>query len=201
MSAILTTTGTHRLAPDPLVRKSIMKPYMYVERELAPTMRQRLDNRSTLLELEYMTALVALIKDDRREDQENNDLMLDHLHDIMSDRLAGRAWERVRAYSQRVFDMIERDQFTWDDKQSIHNVKSLLLTENVGHRDTRTSSANPPGRQQAKGPVSVSHGRVATCRDFNSAKGCSFESDHGLGDHKVYYICSHCNNLSGKWYS
>ena len=42
-----------------------------------------------------MTALVALIQDKDREDQENNDFLLSHLHDLMSDRLAGRPWERV----------------------------------------------------------------------------------------------------------
>ena len=174
------TEGKTNLAFDVYSNTLMPKPYMYVTREGAQTVKQKLDIRSTLTYHEYMNALLALITDSRAFHPEERDHIMAHILDVSRDAM-DRPWDTVRKWSQYIWDEVEKGNLTWRDRQSIHNHRCMMAIP----------SSRPPlvheGRQTSK--------RDCICRAYNSRGGCRHRSHHEEGQVRLMHICSFCDSV------
>ena len=137
------TEGKAQLASDPFTETLLPKPYMYVAREGHSTMKQKLDNRTTLSPMEYIQATLRLVNDPRACKQEDRDHILLHLQDVTHD-IMERPWEGVRRWSQYVWDAVERGEFKWSDAQLILN-KRLAMAMMAGGKQSHSSNTEHKG--------------------------------------------------------
>ena len=103
-----------------------------------------------------------------------------HLRDVAKDAMT-RPWHAVQAWSQHIFDMIERGTYTWSDSQQIHNDRSMM-TLATQHLPDHT--APRPGQAV----------REVVCQDFNS-RSCQYgglRKHHTEGNLRLIHICSYC---------
>ena len=157
------------------------KPYMFVNREGTQTLKQKLEARTSLTQMEYINASLALINDSRAYEPRDRDHILRHIQDVTHD-IMDRPWDVVRRWSQRVWDAVERRELSWGDSQLIQNLRvSIAIT-----------GCSKPGNQL----VQAEHkgGRSETiCRAFNSRNGCRHRSHHKEGGTRHLHVCSFCD--------
>lgn len=173
---------------DIFTEKLIGKPYMFLEREGVRTLKEKLDARGTMSGKEYINALIALTKYKPAFDAEDGPHIVTHLHEVSTDDMS-RTWKQVLAWSQKVFDQVEKKQLFWHQYQEIQNLRFRLcyasedssdarprLTSNIGHSVTSNSGQSV----------------VVTCPEFNQAKGCYQKSHHNIGAVKLIHACAFC---------
>ena len=98
---------------------------MYVERSGALTLKQKLDIRSDLRSLEYINALSRLIDHTEGYEPKERAYIMKHLVEVSADAMT-RSWPVVRAWSQFIFDEVERKNLKWRHKQQIQNHRFTL---------------------------------------------------------------------------
>ena len=148
---------------------------MFVRREGAQTIKQKLDIRTSLSPMEYIHASLALVNDQRAYVQRDRDHILRHIQDVTHDCME-RPWDVVRKWSQRVWDAVERKEFSWGDHQLIQNLRvSIAITGCSKSASTTTYSADS---KPTKSEV--------ICRLFNSRGGLSSEVPSRGGSSKAH---------------
>ena len=159
------------------------KPYMYIVRESCQTDKQKLEVRTTLPPLEYINAMVALIRDSRAYNKADFAHIMQHLQDVTQDAAEG-AWPTVRRWSQRVWDLIEEGKLEWADYQSIYNLR-LRMAINAGQ--TRNSTAD--NTQVGSATTEV------ICRQHNTRQGCRHRGHHTDANVKYLHNCAFCDAI------
>ena len=173
--------GKNPFISDIFTEKLIGKPYMFMEREGVRTLKEKLDARGTMSSKEYINALIALTKYKPAYDQECAQHILTHLHEVSTDDLTGD-WRRVMAWSQHVFDQVEKKQLFWHEYQEIQNLRfRLCYSDSVAAMDTGSS-------RQTNSAQSL----TVTCPEFNQVKGCGHRGDHSVGNVKLLHACAFC---------
>ena len=96
------------------VNNPIAKPYMYVDLVGCNSVTQKLAMRNTLTERECTSGLVSLMTDTAVYPPTDFKHMFDHLYWLRQDVL-NCPWVTVRAWSQKLFNKIERRHLRWSD--------------------------------------------------------------------------------------
>ena len=157
------------------------KPYMYIDREACQTTKQKLDVRCTLAPLEYISAIIALLRDKRAYSPHDHGHIMSHLQDLTHDA-AERPWPAVRKWSQQVWNQIERGDIRWSDYQLIQNLRVRMAI--------------------TAGPASQEHGAAkqglveVVCRDHGKRSGCRHNGTHTEGNLCHLHVCAFCDCLS-----
>ena len=154
------------------------KPYMYIVRETCQTNKQKLEVRCTLPPLEYINAMVALLRDPQAYDSRDLTHIMQHLQDLTHDVAEG-AWPAVRRRSQHVWDMVEEGRIAWADYQEIQNLR-LRMAYATGPAGNNTAAP-------ATGIVEV------ICRQHNMKQGCRHRGHHTEGNIKFLHNCAFCD--------
>ena len=156
------------------------KPYMYIQRESCQTVKQKLEVRCELSQLEYTNALVKLVIDNRAYDPHDHPHIMRHLRDVTHDAME-RQWSAVRKWSQHIFDLVENGDIVWADYQEIQNerLRVAYTAERSGEATNRTGQA----------PSEF------ICREYNTRAGCRHRGDHTEGNIKVLHACAFCDAL------
>ena len=180
-----TVEGKTHLAPDIFTESLLPKPYMYVSREGVSTLKQKLDIRSSLSQMEYINATLMLVNDKRACSSIERDGILRHLQDVTHDVMV-RPWENVRRWSQYVWDAVERRELSWADSQQIHNHRVTIAINGSGSG----RSAHPVMDNNQR-----SNKQELICRSFNTRAGCRQRSHHDEGQVRLLHICAFCDSL------
>ena len=170
---------------DIYIRNLSPKPYMYLDRPGLTTVRKKLDARETMTYQEYMHAYLQLIRDPRANQSHLIYYHLEHLKNIAEDALT-RDWYPIRAWSQTVFDAIEKGTYTWADTQTIQMHRVMKA---VNYQTSRGPAAHYVGGDRIEGE---------TCRDFNSERGCTLGKFHGVGSTRMVHSCTYCYTQTAK---
>ena len=161
---------------DFFVRQPIPKPYMFVEKSDLSCARKKLEYRQNITAHEYLFAYVAMLCDGRAKDPAVLLQQLHHLRDVAHD-IARFQWPAVRAWTQGVFDSVEKGNYTWDDTQSIQNERFLALR-----------AVNVPNSTQHD------EGVETICLEFNS-RNCRHggpKRDHSQAGATFVHCCLYC---------
>ena len=177
------TEGKAQHMSDIFTECVIPKPYMYVEREGAQTLKQKLDNRTSLSPMEYVNAAIALVNDNRAYDGGDRGAILRHIQDVTHD-IMERPWDVVRRWSQRVWDAVEKKHFTWGDDQHIQNLRASIAIS--GSNKTTQGNSNSEGKGSKSEVI---------CRMYNSRNGCRSRSHHDEANVRYLHICAFCDSL------
>ena len=173
--------GKNPFISDIFTEKLIGKPYMFMEREGVRTLKEKLDARGTMSSKEYINALIALTKYKPAYDQECAQHIITHLHEVSTDDLT-RDWKRVMAWSQHVFDQVEKKQLFWHEYQEIQNLRfRLCYSDRAAGADLGKSNY-----------TSTAQSLTMTCPEFNQVKGCGHRGDHSVGSVKLLHACAFC---------
>ena len=181
----LQSDGKHHLAFDVFSDSIMPKPYMFVTREGAQTVKQKLEIRPSLSMIEYINASLSLIMDSRAYAPADREYILAHIQDVTQEAL-DRPWEGVRRWSQHVWDQIDNGAFQWADVQKIQNQRFRILTLGGATAGVRPGSHN----EQKGGPR-----KEFICRALNSRSGCRSRSHHDEGAARLMHICSFCDSI------
>ena len=161
---------------DFFIRNPIPKPYMFVEKPELNCAKKKLEYRQNITANEYIHAYVAMICDMRARDPAVLLQQLRHLRDVAHD-ITKFQWPTVRAWTQGVFDSVEKGLYSWDDTQSIQNDRFLALRA--------SHVANALNDEE----------RVETiCLEFNS-RSCRHggpKRDHSQAGVQFIHCCLYC---------
>lgn len=163
------------------------KPYMFIYREGLQTPRQKLDVRATMSMLEYINGTLLLLQDADAFRQEDLPHILVHLTAVSTDAMV-RPWGAVRAWSQYIWDCIEKGKCTWTSFQFIQNerVRMSFISGTPSGSSAGTSISHKP----------VSHEmRTVLCREYNSVSGCRHNGTHDDQSVKYLHACCHCDSM------
>ena len=174
------------IVSDIYVRNLSPKPYMYLERPGLNTVRKKLDARQTMTYQEYVHAYLKLMRDPRANQSHLIYFHLEHLHNIAEDALK-REWAPIRAWSQKVFDDIEKGSYTWADTQTIQMERVMQALNCQANHRQYTATTGISERVDGE-----------PCRDFNSERGCQLGKFHGSGSHRMVHSCTYCYAQTGK---
>lgn len=163
------------------------KPYMFLYREGLQTPRQKLDIRASLSTIEYINCTLLLIQDPDAFKAQDLPHILAHLTAVSTDAMV-RPWSAVRAWSQYVWDCIEKGKCNWNSYQFI--------------QDERVRMSFISGAPSGNIASGVSHNKssnhdlkVLLCRDYNSISGCRHHGTHEDQGVKLLHACSHCDAM------
>ena len=190
--------GKSNLWSDPYIDALTPKPYMYVEREGAATLSQKLNNRTSLEPMEYMLGLLSVLREDRKGHKPMKEQLVEHIFEVAEDSLI-LPWSTVRKYSQDVFDEIEKGKLAWDNHAKIQAMR-LRATAASGPRTVKSTGGKP---SQGPGSSGQSHGhpKEVACKDFNQERGCRHAWDHFNNNIKFMHICVYCWGTMGRSFS
>ena len=162
---------------DFFVRNPIPKPYMFLQKTGLTCAKKKLDYRQNMTAAEYTQAFIALLCDSRARDPSTLLQQLRHLKDVAHD-INQFAWPAVRAWSQGVFDAVERGAFTWDDTQMIQNERFMALRASV--MDSRPGDAH--------------EGKETICLDYNNrtCRHGGAKRDHSEAGIRFIHCCLYC---------
>ena len=162
---------------------------MYIDKLEGETLKKKQEYRNQASSNEYIQAFVAMLCDPRARDRAVIFHQLDHLNDVALDALS-MPWTGVRAWSNFVFDAIEKNRFTWADTQDIQNHRfRLSLSQN---RSKDHDSSHWTDRHSGATRESI-------CMDFNAGH-CStggFKRHHTEGTVRLVHWCSYCLAADG----
>ena len=162
---------------DFFVRHPIPKPYMFLEKTGLTCAKKKLDYRPSMTASEYTHAFVSLLCDGRARNPSTLNQQLRHLKDVVHDSVQF-SWPAVRAWSQSVFDAIEKGAFTWNDTQMIQNERFLVLR--MAAIDNRMTDTH--------------EGKETICLDYNS-RSCRHggaKRDHTEAGIRFIHCCLYC---------
>lgn len=163
------------------------KPFMFIYREGLQTPKQKLDIRATLSMIEYVNATVLLLQDNDAYNKDDLLHILAHLAAVTTDAMV-RPWSAVRAWSQYIWDCVERRKCTWTSYQFIQDER-VRMSFISGAPSGNSASNNATNK-------SVSHDiKVVLCREYNSVSGCRFHGTHEEHNVKYLHACSHCDAM------
>ena len=182
------TDGKAAFINDIYVNNMIAKPYMYVNKPSCPTLKKKLEARSKLTMVEYCYGLVSLMRDPRAGVEGIIDKLTLHLQQELADAQK-RPWPQVMAWSQHVFDAIEKEEYTWHDDTQIHMDRVVMSLTGPAYVDT-DNNGRSGGTQAERESGKVE--RDLPCRDYNSHRGCRHRSDHVEGKLKLLHACAYC---------
>lgn len=193
--------GRRAVLNDLFVLNPISKPYMYNKRPGCSSAAQKLAARGTMTEREYIRSFMALLADQRAYDGRDFPHMFEHLRCITDD-CTRKPWPTVREWSQNIFDMVEKEEIAWEDRQEIQNDRANFITSQTSNptytRDDRgpaTTTADTTGRGRLEAQP---HERP--CTVFNSNKRCNLGQHHQDGPQDVVHACSYCFKVSQTCY-
>ena len=176
----------------------IYKPYMFTKRAGCNTVKQKLDVRAKLGDLEYIQSTLRLLLEKKAYDPENRDDIIRHLVDVTGDAQT-RSWPDVLAWSQSIWDKVEQEEgFQWDKYQLIQNerfTQAMVFNpappapQNKSSARGAPQATQPPAAAQAFDPYTV---QGVYCRDFNQDRGCRFNKHHTHNGTNFLHFCSHC---------
>ena len=166
---------------------------MYLDRLNCVSIAQKIAARHTITEREYIAAYLALLDDKQVYNHKDLPAMLDHLRIIAEDTLHS-PWQAIRAWTQRVFDKIEKKKLTWDNKQGLHNERSSFSFTSAYHtntteRDTRTQNTYQDNKTRTRLEAEP-HERP--CPVYNSGRRCNQPQHHQDGPQDVVHACAYC---------
>ena len=177
--------GKNPFTSDIFTDKLIGKPYMFIQRDGVRTLKDKLDVRGSMKSGEYINALIALLQKPAAFDVEHMQHMQRHLHEVSSDSLT-RSWKNVMAWSQHIFDEVEKKNLFWNEYQLIQNARFRLCFAPV---DQESTTHVPYSNQQ----TTSSGGKIiVSCPDFNLAKGCKHRGHHEVTGIKLLHVCAFC---------
>ena len=162
---------------DFFVRNPIPKPYMFLEKPSLSCAKKKLEYRQHMTANEYLHAYIAMLCDERARDPSTLLYQLRHLKDVAHDMDIFQ-WPAVRAWTQGVFDAIERGTYYWGDTQSIQNDR--FLAQRSHYAENRSSDPRET--------------KETICLDFNS-RSCRHggaKRDHTEGTTRFIHCCLYC---------
>lgn len=163
------------------------KPYMFIYRQDLQTPKQKLDVRASLSMIEYVNSTLLLLQDSDAYRHEDLKPILAHLTAVTTDAMV-RPWSAVRAWSQYIWDCIERGKCTWTSYQFIQDERVRMSF----------ISGTPSGNSASANSVPKSHShdiKVVLCRDYNSVSGCRHHGTHEDQTIKYLHACAHCDAM------
>ena len=165
------------LASDMFIKELLPKPYMYLDRPGANTIKKKLDLRETMTFNEYVVAYLKMIRDPRVDLHGMVDHHLEHLQQVTEDA-ATRDWPSVRRWSNAMFDAVEGGSIQWEDKNTvqIQRMRYALLA----------------ARQPNSAQYTNVDRRDIPCRDFNAYIGCAHPKSHQGRNVYFTHVCSVC---------
>lgn len=171
-----------------------MKPYMFIEREGIQTTRQKLELRSSLSMVEYMSCSLALLQDKDAYSEGDLHDIIKHLGAVAIDAMV-QPWPNVRRWSQHIWDLVERGKCRWSDYQAIQDERFRISYMNLPQQGGSGPQSGTSVRASSSTPVNVS---TAICRDFNNISGCRYSASHEEGSVKYAHVCAHCDSIGKK---
>ena len=174
----------------------ISKPYQFITRSGLNNIDQKLEARDSMSMWEYLIAFVKMLHSDDAVLEGDIKGYLKHLEQIMKNCQDGVAWRGTRAWSQKIFDLVEEGDTNWEDR-------STMLSEMVSHthkprlesdiNSSVNSSKFDSSREKAKciNESKVQNIRHVICRDWNKNE-CSETSSHKNGYIKWLHNCLYC---------
>ena len=162
-----------QLAGDIFTRDCTPKPYMYIDKLEGETLRKKQEYKNMC--------------DPRARDTDIILYQLNHLNDVALDALSV-PWAGVRAWSNFVFDSVEKNRFTWADTQDIQNHRFRLSLSQVRSRnETGNSDRN------------VTATKESICMDFNAGHcpAGAHKKHHTEGMVRLMHWCSYCMAVDG----
>ena len=170
------------LAQDAFIKTLIPKPYMYLERPGAGTIKKKLELRETMTFHEYLVCYIKMVRDPRAGLAKQSDTLMEHLQQVVEDA-ATRDWPSVRRWSQVTFDAIENGTYDWADRHQIQFERlrhDLLAARSAAQRQSQYPQHNPQDR------------RDLPCRDYNQPSGCGMPRTHVGRTVNFVHLCSVC---------
>lgn len=162
------------------------KPYMFLYRPGLQTPKQKLDLRAGLSMIEYINSTLLLLQDSEAFRQEDLPHIMAHLTAVTTDAMA-RPWAAVRAWSQYIWDCVEKGKCKWDGYQFIQDERvRMSFISGTPSGDSAHIDSSKSGSHDV---------RVVLCRDYNSVSGCRFHSSHEEQNIKHLHACSHCDAM------
>lgn len=169
---------------------TIVKPYMYLDKEGCQNIKQKLDARPSMTALEYIQASLQLYNDTSAYDESDRMFISQHILAVATDALV-RPWTGVRKWTQYVWDMIEQGRCKWKDQGFINDAR-VRISYTSG---PATSNASAPAKSK---PQEVQEHLHVVCREYNTPGGCKFHANHEVGPVKKMHICAYCDSLGRK---
>lgn len=183
--------GKNNFISDPHTSRVISKPYMFMYREGAHLIKQKLDQRQSMTAVEYIDATLALLADPRAYHKDDYADIMFHLRRVSRDALE-RPWHAVIKWSQYIWDMVESGYISWADRDIIQEERVRICLTCPTPRQSSASSTQPNSAQSNR----LSSARHETlCRPFNSRAGCSHRDSHHEGDIYLLHQCSYCDSV------
>ena len=176
--------GKNPFICDIFTEKLIGKPYMFIAREGVRTLKEKMEVRSSMKSGEYINALIALLQSPAAYESENHAHMNKHLHEVSTDSLS-RPWKNVLAWSQHVFDEVEKKNVQWHEYQLIQNARFRLCF-------AATDTQFAPQVFSQHNSYAAGGKMLVSCPDFNQAKGCKHKGDHDITGVKFLHVCAFC---------
>ena len=164
------------LASDLYTVDMIPKPYMYMDRQGAYTLKKKLDLRDTMSFHEYVVSYIKMLRDPRSGQFAMVEEHLEHLQHVVEDA-AVMDWPSVRRWSHATFDDVEKGEYAWSDRQ-------IIRLERMQHA-IMAARSRPPHQQ-------IQERRDIPCRDYNSPSGCPNTSSHQGRNVVFVHTCSQC---------
>lgn len=185
--------GKYQYSNDFASSRMLPKPYMYLYREGVSTLKQKLDARQSMSQVEYIDAMLALMADNRACEPEDYVDIMHHLRKVTRDALE-RPWPAVRRWSQFVWDSIESGTITWADREWIQEERvRICLTSSVQTQATPHNGYTPHTQnfhsKQSKGSQEV------VCRAYNTRQGFYYRESHMDGQVFALHQCTYCDSL------
>lgn len=168
----------------------MIKPYFYIDREGVQTLKQKLDLRSSMTAIEYISCSLLLLRDPDAFHPDDKHDILQHITDVSVDANT-LAWPAVRRWTQTIWDAIERGRCTWANYHYIQQerVRISFVTSNQPNNMSQNSHASRPSAQQ------TTDVRSLLCRDYNGPHGCRFTATHEEANVKYLHACAHCDSM------
>lgn len=151
------------------------------------TPKQKLDVRATLSMIEYVNSTLVLLQDSDAFRQEDLPHILAHLTAVTTDAMV-RPWGVLRAWSQYIWDCVERGKCLWTSYQFIQDER-VRMSFISGTPSGNSASGNTSHKS---GPHNI---KIVLCRDYNAVSGFRFNGTHEDQSVKYLHACSHCDAM------
>ena len=117
---------------------------------------------------------------DNVADVHTTTLMLNHLHDLMSD-VTEHSWDNVRNCHAIILQQMEQGRITWEDERRLRELRHT-------YAHARARGSGEPSMQNLRAPV--------FCNKFQDGE-CPYDHDHNTSRGFVPHICAYCLKHTG----
>ena len=128
---------------------------------------------------EFVAGYMKIVTDNVA-DVHTTTLMLNHLHDLMSD-VTEHSWDNVRNCHAIILQQMEQGRITWEDERRLRELRHT-------YAHARARGSGEQSKQNLRGPV--------FCYKFQDGE-CPYDHDHTTSRGFVRHICAYCLKHTG----